>query len=34
MDLVTVTSHRVARGRADLALAPGEVLLAGGNWLF
>jgi CO/xanthine dehydrogenase FAD-binding subunit len=34
MDLVAVTSHRVARGRADLALAPGEALLAGGTWLF
>ena len=34
MDLVTVTSHRAARGREDLALAPGETLLAGGTWLF
>jgi CO/xanthine dehydrogenase FAD-binding subunit len=34
MDLVTVTSHRAARGREDLALAPGEALLAGGTWLF
>lgn len=34
MDLVTVTSHRSARGRADLVLAPGEALLAGGTWLF
>ena len=34
MDLGTVTTHRAARGRADLALAPGEALLAGGTWLF
>ena len=34
MDLVTVTSHRSARRRADLVLAPGEALLAGGTWLF
>jgi CO/xanthine dehydrogenase FAD-binding subunit len=34
MDLATVTSHRVARGREDLVLAPGEALLAGGTWLF
>ncbi|GAA4734195.1 FAD binding domain-containing protein [Nocardioides endophyticus] len=34
MDLVTVTSHRAARGREDLVLAPGEALLAGGTWLF
>ncbi|KQW46061.1 hypothetical protein ASC77_19385 [Nocardioides sp. Root1257] len=34
MDLATVTSHRLARGRDDLALAPGETLLAGGTWLF
>ena len=34
MDLATVTGHRVARGRDDLVLAPGEALLAGGTWLF
>lgn len=34
MDLATVTSLRPARGRDDLALAPGEALLAGGTWLF
>jgi CO/xanthine dehydrogenase FAD-binding subunit len=34
MDLVTVSSHRVARERGDLVLAPGEALLAGGTWLF
>lgn len=34
MDLVTVTGLRPARDRADLALAPGEALLAGGTWLF
>lgn len=34
MDLGTVTSHRAAASRADLALAPGETLLAGGTWLF
>ncbi|GAA4712380.1 FAD binding domain-containing protein [Nocardioides conyzicola] len=34
MDLHTVTSHRLARGREDLALGPGEALLAGGSWLF
>jgi CO/xanthine dehydrogenase FAD-binding subunit len=34
MDLATVTSHRLARGREDLVLAPGETLLAGGTWLF
>ncbi|GAA1977845.1 FAD binding domain-containing protein [Microbacterium pumilum] len=33
MDIDTVTTYRRARGRADLALAPGEVLLAGGTWL-
>lgn len=33
MDLHTVTSFRRARSRADLALAEGEVLLAGGTWL-
>ncbi|WP_221584963.1 FAD binding domain-containing protein [Microbacterium sp. G2-8] len=34
MDLNTVTSYRRAASRADLALAPGEALLAGGTWLF
>lgn len=33
MDIHTVTSFRRARTRADLALAPGEVVLAGGTWL-
>ena len=33
MDLA-VTSLRAARTRADLRLAPGERLLAGGTWLF
>lgn len=33
MDLNTVTSFRQARARDDLALRPGEVLLAGGTWL-
>lgn len=34
MDITTVRSFRVARVRADLALAPGEVVIAGGTWLF
>ncbi|MBP2436448.1 FAD binding domain-containing protein [Microbacterium amylolyticum] len=34
MDLDTVTSYRRASTRADLALAPGETLLAGGTLLF
>ncbi|MGZ4452696.1 MAG: FAD binding domain-containing protein [Nocardioides sp.] len=34
MDLTTVTGHRRATGRADLALTPGETYLAGGTWLF
>ena len=34
MDLHTVTALRVARSREDLALGPGEALLAGGTWLF
>ncbi|MCD4525592.1 xanthine dehydrogenase family protein subunit M [Nocardioides sp. cx-173] len=34
MDLSTVTRFRPARERADLALGPGEALLAGGSWLF
>lgn len=33
MDITTVTSFRAARSRADLALAPGEVVIAGGTWL-
>lgn len=33
MDITSVTSYRTARSRADLALAPGETLLAGGTWL-
>ena len=33
MDIDTVTTYRRARTRDDLALAPGEVLLAGGTWL-
>lgn len=33
MDITSITSHRVARTRADLALAPGETILAGGTWL-
>lgn len=34
MDLQEVARHRVARARAELALAPDERLLAGGTWLF
>ena len=34
MDLHTVTRYRPARDRADLALAAGERVLAGGTWLF
>ena len=34
MDLNTVTAYRLACSRADLALAPGERILAGGTWLF
>ncbi|MDQ1172457.1 CO/xanthine dehydrogenase FAD-binding subunit [Microbacterium testaceum] len=33
MDITTVTSFRAARSRADLALRPGEVVMAGGTWL-
>jgi len=33
MDITTVTSYRPARTRADLALSPGEVVMAGGTWL-
>ncbi|WP_244931890.1 FAD binding domain-containing protein [Nocardioides sp. W7] len=34
MDLGTVRSFRPARSRADLELAGGEVVVAGGTWLF
>ncbi|WP_029150231.1 FAD binding domain-containing protein [Microbacterium indicum] len=34
MDLDAVTSYRRATTREDLLLAPGEVPLAGGTWLF
>lgn len=34
MDLNTITSFRRATRRDDLALAPGEVILGGGTWLF
>ena len=34
MDLTAVTGYRTARGRDDLVLAPGEVFLAGGTWLY
>lgn len=34
MDLIEVERLRVATTRADLALAPGEAVLAGGTWLF
>lgn len=33
MDITSVTSYRVALCRADLALQPGERILAGGTWL-
>lgn len=33
MDITSVRSFRVARTRGDLALAPGEVVIAGGTWL-
>ncbi|CAN3700697.1 hypothetical protein MMX123_00686 [Microbacterium sp. MM2322] len=33
MDITTVTSYRPARTRADLALAPGEAVIAGGTWI-
>lgn len=33
MDITTVTSYRAAHTRADLVLAPGEVVMAGGTWL-
>ncbi len=33
MDITSITSFRAARTRADLALAPGEVVIAGGTWL-
>jgi xanthine dehydrogenase FAD-binding subunit len=34
MDLNTVAQYRRAESRADLTLAPGERVLAGGTWLF
>lgn len=34
MDLGTVTAYRLARRRSDLALGPGEMLVAGGTWVF
>jgi CO/xanthine dehydrogenase FAD-binding subunit len=34
MDLIEVERMRVATTRADLALAPGEVVFGGGTWLF
>ncbi|WP_234988148.1 FAD binding domain-containing protein [Demequina sp. NBRC 110056] len=34
VDLTAVETMRVARSRADLALAPGETFLAGGTWLY
>ncbi|MCL3817809.1 FAD binding domain-containing protein [Aeromicrobium wangtongii] len=34
MDLSSITSLRAARSRDDLALSPGEALLAGGSWMF
>ncbi len=34
MDLVTVQSARVARERDDLLLAPGEVVIGGGTWVY
>lgn len=33
MDITSVTDFRRARTRADLTLAPGETVLAGGTWL-
>ncbi|PFG42610.1 CO/xanthine dehydrogenase FAD-binding subunit [Isoptericola jiangsuensis] len=33
MDVTSVASFRTARTRADLVLAPGEVVLGGGTWL-
>jgi xanthine dehydrogenase FAD-binding subunit len=33
MDLNTVTNYRQVRTRAELMLAPGECLIAGGTWL-
>lgn len=34
MDLIEVERMRVATSRADVALAPGEVVMGGGTWLF
>jgi len=33
MDITSITGFRRARTREDLALAPGEVVMAGGTWL-
>lgn len=33
MDLATIDTFRAARTRDDLALAPGETVLAGGSWV-
>lgn len=34
MDLIQVTSVRTPRTRGELALAPGEVFLGGGTWIY
>jgi CO/xanthine dehydrogenase FAD-binding subunit len=34
MDLHTITAARPPRSRSELALGPGEAVLAGGTWLF
>ena len=34
MDLNRVTTFRRPQSRADLVLAPGEIFLGGGSWLF
>lgn len=34
MDLHTVQTYRFARSRAELALVPGERIVAGGTWMF
>ncbi len=33
MDITSITAYRVAHDRSDLALGPGETVLAGGTWL-
>lgn len=33
MDITTITSFRAAHTRADLNLAPGEMVIAGGTWV-